>query len=549
MLRRAGRRAWGDLRTRFLFAFLLTFFLLDVVFFRALIWRLPNEVAWESEAPFSYEYELRRLERENFANDDLILVIGSSITAYGVLPERLEKFLNHAPAPGTDASIAGARTRRVRALGRQSGNPLLFLALADRLIALGPRLIVLPTNIVDFRMERPHLLGTLRDLRGPGRKKALRRHLAELLADRALYLHAPAGTLREYAFSLGANQFARAFFASFIASYRYRDILFVGLKRYLDNRFSSGRSYDRYAGLPVLLGSVNQRGWTGRRFGLRLNERLLERGLYVQAPRELFHSGKASLGIRVARAGVKKNAGAGAPFKIVSLWRGWQRVSLRGHGIPGEVLEFRVDPGFRSERDADYLGVRLAYGTGVAPGSINYSVRGHRREDGLYLSHDEETYRKSFRARLLRFRKAGMEYIKAQRRSKQVWAARPFDAELPAFAALDRLRKKFARAGIAFVVINAPENPLSRGLYENSAWYGGYLKFLGKGGSTRDYRFLDAKALLPMNHFYDNHHLSLYGARRFTDHLGGYLREVLLPRKNPGETQGKPPGKISPGRR
>jgi len=84
---------------------------------------------------------------------------------------------------------------------------------------------------------------------------------------------------------------------------------------------------------------------------------------------------------------------------------------------------------------------------------------------------------------------------------------------------------RFVRAlrarGVRVVVVNAPENPLTLAKYSESGYYAGYLAFLRELGGPD---FLDASRLLPMQMFYDYHHLTHGGAAKMTALLEGFLR-------------------------
>ena len=495
---------------RFLLSFTVFFLLLDILLFRFLLWRLPNETAWETQPFYNFEYQLRRLAREKPEEELRMLILGSSVGLYSVLPRELSTFLNRRFS--TDRFQA-------HPLGRQGLNPLHLLAISDRILEARPDALVLPVNMVDFRLERPAVLGFGE---GEVNEGALRRDLLGY-HEGEFRLLSPGGTLRSFGGDLDLGEKSATLAALASGAYRYRPVAFAPVGTWLSNRFSRGRSYLHYAGVPVGGGGVNRRGRTGLDFELVLTEALLRTGLEVEAPSQLFAKEKPFLKL------LPVSGGTDVPIpgrtlcptnpdsaQRIELRRGWQNIPVPG--APGDLLCVSVRPGYESEADADTLGVRLARNAGRERPLRSPFVRPYRREDFLYRDYSDEEYLKSFEQRLQRFDRAGMEYLAALEATKKSLARRAFDPRIPTFAALKEFLERVERAGVPLLLVNAPENPVSLALYRDSEWYRGYLSFLRENGT-----FVDAGDLLPMQDFYDTHHLAWRGAERFTEFLGDAL--------------------------
>ena len=177
------------------------------------------------------------------------------------------------------------------------------------------------------------------------------------------------------------------------------------------------------------------------------------------------------------------------------------------------------------------LGVRLARNTGRS--EYRSSGRELRREDERYLRMTAEEYDASFARRILKFDRAGMQYLHALEMAKRIWSVRNFDGELPAARGFEEFRNKLAKSGVRLLVINSPENPISLAWYGDSVWYRSYLEFL-KNGPGRLYSFSSEERSLRRQLFYDYHHLSFYGAREFTARLSRTVASIMREEKPEG---------------
>lgn len=517
----------GDTARLLLWLFVF-YFAADAVVFRWLLWRLPNESAW-SEAPFyNFEYRARQLARDKAPNEFRVLVAGSSIALYSVIPDRLDFALQDA------TSVAGtavdAKTVSTRILAHQGLSGMHLLAYADRFIEARPDVLVVPVNMVDFRLERiiaNHDLENLDSADAELRRAALDRAERYAVSKEEFEILAPGPWVWHYSRLLNREQHASAFFSVLSAAYRYRKIALTPVELYSDNRFSSGRSYEEYAGVAVGGGGISHRGWTGRDFRIPLTAKFQQDGLLLQAPPELF----AAAAEAVPQLSLEfVNDDGDFPYgrRSIALRPGWQRIDLQEPDTnKATYVELRLSHVWRSAEKADEYGVRLSRNAGREEVyRRDREIREPRREDQLYLSYDDAQYRRSFDERILGFERAGTEYLEALKLAKDRFRGRRFDAELPAFAAFAAFRRRMAEAGIPLVIVNSPENPISLAWYRDSHWYEGYLDFLRNSPHGGDYWFYDASALLKMQMFYDYHHLSYPGARAFSAFLAGRLLAV-----------------------
>ena len=515
----------GDRSRLFLWLFVV-YFAADVLLFRFLLWRVPNESAW-SEAPYyNFEYRARQLARDKTPDEFRVLIAGSSIALYSVIPEELDRALQN--ATHVAGIPVGSKSIQTRILAHQGLSGMHLLAYADRFVEARPDVLIVPVNMVDFRLERLVANQDLQNLDSADagvRQAALDRAARYAVGKYEFQLLAPGGWWWHYNHLLDREQHASAFFAILSAAYRYRKIALTPFELYLENRFSRGRSYEEYAGVPVGGGGISHRGWTGRDFALQLTPELMRQGLLFQAPQELFAAaGEASPQLS---AEFVNDDGRSFAERRTTLRPGWQTLDL---AVPeareGTYVQLRLSHVWWSPEKSDERGVRLSRNAGRREFyRRDREVRERRREDQVYLSYDDDRYRRSFNERILGFDRAGTEYLEALKAAKDLFRWRRFDAELPAFAAFDAFRRRMADADIPLVIVNSPENPISLAWYRDSEWYEGYLDFLRRSPGDGEYSFHDASALLRMQLFYDYHHLSYDGAVGFSRELARLLPE------------------------
>ncbi len=494
---------------KFILTFVLAYFVLDGFLFRFLLWRLPNESAWESFPLYNFEYRFRHLARREKAGEFRIIAAGSSIALYSILPEKLNELFAGEP---------GNRTN-VLMLARQGLNVFELNAIFDRILETRPDVIILPLNMVDFRLERPIVLDLVKDLDTDHRGEALQSAESDLWQFPESQILDPGGYLLA---ARSPRDLGRGLFLEISAAYRYRSLFWDGPSQYLENRYSKGRSYENYAGIPVEGGNITHRGWVGSNFEITITETLRREGLDVQAPDSLF-----------ARPGENDMSGpileiqpAEARPRRIELQRGWQNISLSEQS-PGSKVRFRVSRSFYSDENDDRFALRFSRNAGRSE-PISFPVsRELRREDERYRRMTDTEYPESFARRILKFSRPGMQYLQSLQTAKRIWALRHFDPDLPAARAFRQFQKKAADAGIPLVVIHSPENPLSREWYEKSVWYAEFIKYLSEspGAAAGQYSFYQWQDALPMQDFYDYHHLTYFGAQKFTDRLARILEK------------------------
>lgn len=460
------------------------------ILFRILFWLTPNDTAWESAPMFNFESAFVRMPPAEPGKPRVIFA-GSSLATYGYLPDVLMKH-------GFSAFTAA----------HQGMHGVELASHWKRYAALKPNIVVIPVNMVDLRIERPMLMNL--PLEGPERPRSLQLLCEDLVSMYGVVDLGGPGLLGEFPECLSLRQKSQAA-AGVSAAYRLRSLARPGWSAAWDFRFTRGRSYEHYTGMPAAdragRAAVTHRGHVPALFYLRATEELLLRGLELEILAEQTR-------VSITTQGQTRS---------LDLKRGWRRIELAG--APGDVVEVQIADAVYSELFADTYAARLAQNTGgrhVRRNQNGSAFRERRREDDLYENLDDAAYRRSFSLRNLSFERPGYAYLRALYDSKKFWAGRPFDADLPAVRGLSLFVKNLRAAGVRVVVVNAPENPLTLELYAKGPYYSGYLDYLRDLGGAD---FMDESESLPAQMFYDYHHLTYGGAERNTERLARFLAQ------------------------
>lgn len=539
----------------------IIFFFLDFFIYGELLWRIPDVTAWETEPHYRFEYEVRKIERERSPDDVLVLVVGSSVARYGILPEKLEAYLNSTKVDHENDQKSTPVERlhsggkiKVRFFAHQGMTPAHLSMLRSRILDLKPDMIVYPIGMVDFRLERPLSLGLMDDLYDSYRRKEALGILSGDLSN--LYDYgslSPYGLLENYGDGLNYSDMATLYLKIISRTYRYRELAPVGLRAYINGMLGSGKRYDRYAGIDVGGGGVNHRGWTGRSFSITMTSTLLEDGILMHWPgntddhrvgesresRQVKEPDGENVihGNLYIRDGDCNGSQPGMADKsrdmksdtvdadqTERLNAGWNRVFVKDAQI-GDMKCFIVEPSIYNAEFDEFIGVRLTQYAGLDRPGLR-GQRPIRREDIRYSAMTEKEYLDHFRKRLLDYRRPGMAYLKALKEAHEVWGPLSFDRELPAAVAFTQMMKVFRANRIPVLLISAPENPVAQKWYGDNRWIDSFHDYL-KGEGVKVGLFMDFSDLLSAGDFYDYHHPGYNGARIETDRTGKVLRSLI----------------------
>ncbi|MCB1173071.1 MAG: hypothetical protein KDK39_05885 [Leptospiraceae bacterium] len=495
--------------------------LLDRAIFGYGLWQLPDESAWAGQAHYHFEHRLRHLQAGSRA-DPLVLIVGSSVALYGYLPAQIETALNRVLA------AQNVRAVRVRMLAHQGMTPMHLLAYQRRVQALHPLVIVYAINPIDLRLEKPlvHQDAQRIQVGHPERSAALMRYSRSIASGSELMALAPRRTLQLYGSALSGDTRLALANAVLWQSWRYRNLLQPALAEQLDNHWASGRHYHYYAGRFVT--GVSRTGWLAPEFRIRINQVLVEQGVRVQVPAELFRDqAGAVMQYRYCPAGSE-------PCRQgeLDLRPGWQILALGKPLKVGDEIYGRVEPAWYDPISADQRSLRLPRNFGLAAPARrgDQEHRPLRFEDQQYIRMSPAEYRQAFERRVLAFDRRGMEYLQAIRDARIYWSGRSFDPEIPTWRAFREWRRQELATSRSLIVINTAENPLSQAWFGTSRWYKTWLAELTDVDPTQAdrYAFFDWHAALDMRYFYDYNHPVYAGAQALSERLVQPLARAVI---------------------
>jgi hypothetical protein len=369
----------------------------------------------------------------------------------------------------------------------------------------------------------------------------------------------PQGIFREYLFNNSYSEFysndekASVILGSLFSFYGNRLIIRDGINQYFNYFTKSGRFYHDYQGMEISGDGISRQGYTGRNLRITISEALAENGLTLKPEGNepmvlrIFSVNQADYKDNDLEINFKKNINQSedlsgrkprdvcnsmlssfpAPKKIgeFNLKNHWQNIDL--HALKefiGRTIWLCFSGDFYSDSQDDYISARFSKYAGLQKKDLTENLtwpgkseRPEFREDILYFNMTDAQYISSYNKRLRNYNKEGMEYLRFLEESKKEAAkCGSFNEDMPAVALLKQFSQRIRKAGINLIIINAPENPITLDLYKDSVWYEGYENFLRENADE----YFDASEILKMQEFYDSHHPTVFGMRKFTEWAG-----------------------------
>ncbi|TGK01858.1 hypothetical protein EHQ53_15415 [Leptospira langatensis] len=500
-------------------------FLLDQVLFG-----FPNEQEWDTSPWFNFLEKRRRIEFSS--NEEGVLVVGSSVALYSVLPERMNQSFRKDSLP-----------IRAEFYAHPAMTPSDFYFYREDIASKNPKLVFYVLNPADLQLDF-----LISEKEAEARLQQYEKNIMyqdESVLDlqkiqydenaltemevktrhqnRSIY---PWEYLKERysdVIRLGKSSFLSLLSRSLFLVVRYRSFMYDPFDIWIENHLRSGRSYHYYTGILPKEG-IYLRGWAKPEFEINCE---LNKGVFQESV--FFQEKGANLKIR--------GEGDKVLFDQTFPTSGWHMIRLEFSKDQKTVpLKFSTDKKISSSQvDARLFGLEETYGIRLSRNfcrreiqkDISY-IRILGLDDSRLFNMDEETYSKDYQERVYAFKSgAKMSRLVTLRMAKIKLAASP---RFFAWSELEYLKKGIeylGSKGIKVVIVNSPENPFERKVYENSPWYSGYIQFLETLGAA-DYSFKNAVAEFPnQNSFLDPHHLTYMASERSSDLFARWIRESL----------------------
>ncbi|XDD52279.1 hypothetical protein AB3N59_18225 [Leptospira sp. WS92.C1] len=490
-----GRKNWILLGSAVFFLFLL-----DFLFFRVLIWKVPNESPWSSNHFYNFLYEYFSLH-EKKKQHPRVLIVGSSIAHYSLDRELLRK----------DIYAKTGKEVEVEFLSYAGMTPLDAWLCRKKILELEPDFVVFPINFIDWRLHRAYLLDANFKNESVDSKILLLDALNFFEAPQSRFIF-PLETAIEFFPELGFARSAEYIAAYLFGFYRYKDVFWKNLRSLYDHRYGRNTSYHGYNGVQIPE-RVTSLGWTGKTFSFRPVIGMKKNGFLIQIVPEILALGPLRITFR------KKNAIQGFTFTEP----GWKKILLTesffmksDDTLVTAELSNTWTPFYAEGENKDWnydrLGVRLQQTFGMdAPRDGMQYTREERLEDIRFIGMSDLEYSKYFNFRLLDDypQRPGIGYLIALRNAKFLIREEKFVPILH-FQYLKKFAGFLKEKRIPLWIVNNPENPISLSWYADSDWYRGHIAFLKNLEGDNVY-FSDLKDSLPMQDFSDYHHFTYPG--------------------------------------
>ena len=511
---------------------------LDRAVYQRLIFLPEYTGGWDQFRWYVFEYHQRRIEASARDDRPLVLIVGSSIAKYSVQKPLLEAELARR---GIQARVEMLVHASLMASDLEHYLP--------RMLRLKPRVIVYLTNPADLDLERyarPWEANT-------GYHE---RAFFEYTRTRApMLMYYPGEFAWQHRGALEWQEQIRLHLRGLSPGLRFKSEWFAPLLFSLRAKRGDVRSYLNYQGVSLREG-IWREGRTGGCFSVP--RELLDAGHFrVQVVRELQQIPNFEIKAFSYRdKPMQEDAGSllhPRPWlcvpphgsrglaRIHPLASGWQTLQLppipRGDSrvffllSHVEIADAKTRPMEAGAYSHTGMGLRLPGQFGLrAPPASDYLTRRPALEDRRLALLKDQDYERDFAARVHPDdwqlpERAAVHQFNQLRIAKLMLNWYDF-GPIPLARSLKRIASRMP-GSVRLVVVNNPENPLTRETYRDSPWYRGYLAFLASLGPPAAVH--DLSRALPMQSFSDAHHLTYYGMLRILPEYGRVVAEALGP--------------------
>lgn len=476
--------------------FLLVLKTIDWLLLDKLFFKIPNQMEWDTSPWYNFLDHRKKIGFQPEENG--VIVIGSSIALYSVLPSEL----NSEKAP-----------YRVEMYSHVAMAPTDAYYYLPNIISKKPKTVVYVFNPADFQLE---FLEQISDTELEFQYEKWLRHFAWRHPARLIY---PNEFVWDYFSDLSKTEIYKLLGKGFLYINRYREFFWDPIDSYIERNFRSGRSYHIYTGSMPKEG-IWSHGWTKQSFTLACEEKngKWEDSIYI--PQD-----NSTLTIQY---------GDTEPNKVFYEKKGWKSIEFifpENYSSKKFNITLSIDKSY-SSRLADNkpygreypVGIRLSQNFCSTQRKVDYSYnRPNFLDEERFHELSIPEYREDYYERMYKDsdQRPELSRMKVLAEKKELIKDMEFIPwiEVERFAAI---KESLDREGIEFILILSPENPIEIEKYRNYNWYYGMLEYFGNLSKGH---FFDASILLPDERkFSDPHHLTLEGSIEFSQ----YLKQILI---------------------
>ena len=471
----------------------------DRFVFGKLFFLVPNHLEWDTSPWYNFLYKRKEIQ---FSKEQQgILIVGSSVALYSVLPQKIEENLN-----------SKEKSFKVEFYSHVALSPTDFYYYLNDILLKNPQYIVYLLNPADLQFD--HIKGT-KNLFFSEKEREL------IYPQRALVKKIyPFEYLRDNLKNLSKNNFLLLLNKSLFLVNRYKSFVKDPFDAYIERVLRSGRSYHYYTGIVPKEG-IWLKGWTTPNFTIHCEKSLEAESIFIYQP-------NTTLSIL--------NEKEELIFQKTFSRKSWYKLNFESK-TNYSFYKFKIHPTISSKEIEPHLyikkynwGIRLSQNFCKKKQQTNIAY--HRissLDDSRFLDMSKNKYETTYYKRLYpkydkgnflaRLKMIRETKIKLNQSRFFTWSEMEF---------IPKIAKILKKNQIKFILINNPENPLELSLYQNGSWYLGYLNFLKNLQKHQMLRFFNRNTFLKdPRYFMDPHHLTYHGAEFFSKEMVKILKNDL----------------------
>ncbi len=500
---------YTSIRVRIIFfvlLFITSVYTLDTLVFYKLAYSFPNEMEWDTSHWYNFQHSRTNMipfpeERKG------VLVVGSSVALYSVLPKAME-----------DSLSKNGENISVRFYSHVAMSPSDFYNYTEDIISKNPELVIYLLNPGDFQLDyfpEDNLIPFEFDL-----DKWMKGNI-DRQPVRSFY---PFNFVLQNYKEINRESLFLLLTKSMLYVNRERSFILDPFYAYYEKHFRSGRSYHNYTGITPKEG-IWRKGWTLPKFSVECEKpvgSVRKELIYVHHPNTMVRvstNNQELLSLTFPSSGWKEIQ---IPFAADA--------STMGILIETEptVSSRTIDP--KSYAREEFYGIRLSQNFCRNVYQRNIALDRRESLEDISLSNMSlEEYQADYFNKLMRNAKNRPElYRQNHIREVKINLSKTKFTPWIEFEYLRKGLLKLKDKNIKVILITNPENPLETGNYVPSIWYSGFDEYMHKISQESNSLYMDKILFLKdPRYFLDVNHLTYSGAEWMSKEYVNLIHEKL----------------------